>query len=406
MSVKPVTIPTKTLASSITSAATSFRLTDIISWDQVTPLTAADFGDQAYCVFRNAARTAIEIIEFDPATIASPSITILRRGLKFTGDLTTEVSTNKLSWTKGDTYVDLGTDTPQLFQWLKEYVDAAIVSGAVPATTSVLGISKLSVAPVSAFSPVVVGDNDPRILSTVEKARTVPFKTVLAGETINGATLPVPVFQNKTDNEFYACDANDNTRYKFLGFAVSDGTNGNPFTVQFSGIVQGFTGLSEGEKYYVTDTVGTISTTPGTQSILVGIAISETELLIQKGLLRAAGAGGSLGTASSSVVITTGFRPSKINIFAASAEDSAAAQSATLTINWCNGVAVGLSVFPETGNPPIVQNSLNLYKAITSASYMTFAITSVTDTGFTVSITETGTFDSVSGFMWEAEGEL
>jgi hypothetical protein len=113
MSITPTSVPTKILGSSITSSATSFILTDILGWDN-NPLTAADFGTQGYCVFRNAARTQIEIMEWNPATIASGSITIIRRGLKFTGDLTTEVTANKLSWTKGDTYVDLGTDTPQL----------------------------------------------------------------------------------------------------------------------------------------------------------------------------------------------------------------------------------------------------------------------------------------------------
>ncbi len=46
------------------------------------------------------------------------------------------------------------------------YIDTAIVSGGVPATTTVLGLNKMSVAPVSPGSPIAVGDNDPR-LSTV-----------------------------------------------------------------------------------------------------------------------------------------------------------------------------------------------------------------------------------------------
>lgn len=118
MSITPTSVPTKILGSSITASATSFTLNNILGWNG-SALTSADFGTQAYCVFRNAARTQIEIMEFDPTTIASSSITIVRRGLKFTGDLTTEVSGNKYTWTKGDTYVDLGTDTPQLFQYLQ-----------------------------------------------------------------------------------------------------------------------------------------------------------------------------------------------------------------------------------------------------------------------------------------------
>lgn len=138
MSFKPLTVPTKVLLVSMNSAATSFRLNNIKGWDNVN-LVAGDFGTQAYCVFRNASRTRVEIMEFDPATIANTSITILRRGLDFDGHLTTEISGNKLSWTKGDTYVDLGTDAPQVYQWLKEYFEttAPIISSGsgAPAST-------------------------------------------------------------------------------------------------------------------------------------------------------------------------------------------------------------------------------------------------------------------------------
>jgi len=127
MSVKAISVPTKILSQSITAAATTFRLNDIEGWDGAN-LTSASFGTQAYGVFRNAARTQVELFEFDPATIASTDITISRRGLKYDGDLTTEVSGNKYAWTRGDTYVDIGTDTPQIFQYLLENVAATDVN--------------------------------------------------------------------------------------------------------------------------------------------------------------------------------------------------------------------------------------------------------------------------------------
>jgi hypothetical protein len=230
-------------------------------------------------------------------------------------------------------------------------------------------------------------------------------RQMVAGETINGATLPVPVYQNKTDNEFYACDANDNTRYKYIGFATTDGTNGNPIRVQFSGVVSGFTGLQEGEKYYVQDTVGTIGTSIGTQEILVGIAISETELLIQKGVLRAAGNGGSLGTASGSLPVITGFRPSKISIFAKTI-NTAGTESSALDAFWVNGSLLGLSAAQDGGGTEVVENSVRLYRASGTTVYFTFSIGSVTDTGFTISWTLTGTWGGAAFFVWEAEGEL
>jgi len=102
-----------------------------------------------------------------------------------------------------------------------------------------------------------------------------------AGETINGGTLPVAVYQDTSDNELYACDGNDTAKLNFIGFATSNSTDGNPIDFQGNGIVGGFTGLAEGEYYYVQDDK-TIGTSQGTYAILVGIAVSTTEILIFK----------------------------------------------------------------------------------------------------------------------------
>lgn len=104
-----------------------------------------------------------------------------------------------------------------------------------------------------------------------------------AGETLNGATTPVPVYINTADDEFYACDGNDQTKLEFHGFAIDNGTDGNPVTVQHAGIVAGFSGLTKHAKYFVQDTAGTIGTSRGTYEVYVGVAISTTEILIDKG---------------------------------------------------------------------------------------------------------------------------
>jgi len=140
MSLNFITIPTKRLGANITAASTSFKLSDILGWDGVA-LTAADFGTQAFAVFRNDSNTVMEIMEFDPATIASTNITITRRGLKFNSDtITTEVTNNKLTWIKNETLVEIGTNTPQMYQWLKNYIDGVAIAGAAEASTTVKGI--------------------------------------------------------------------------------------------------------------------------------------------------------------------------------------------------------------------------------------------------------------------------
>lgn len=128
---------------------------------------------------------------------------------------------------------------------------------------------------------VVYDGTDMQLIS--ETGNRYSVRQMTAGETISGATTPAPVYQDTSDNEFYLCDGNDNTKLKFAGFAISDGTDANPVSVQFTGVVSGFTGLSEGEDYYVQDTAGTIATTKGTYETKVGVAISTTELLIQRG---------------------------------------------------------------------------------------------------------------------------
>lgn len=143
MSLLYTTVPTKTLGTSISASATAFTLNNITGWSG-SNLTAADFGTVAYGVFRNSTSTQLELFSWDPATIASASITILKRGLNFTGDLTTELTARKYAWVKGDTRVDLGTDTPQLFQFLKEYIDGISVAGAPNASTTVKGIVQAS----------------------------------------------------------------------------------------------------------------------------------------------------------------------------------------------------------------------------------------------------------------------
>jgi len=213
----------------------------------------------------------------------------------------------------------------------KKYIDDTAIAGGAKATEVIYGISKLSVAADSAVAPIAVGDNDNRVPTvdtstvtadmvaalagtgtpngttgkyvTLDSATATPTaskipiadgsgklddwvssvleKTLTAGETIAGATLPVAVYQNTTDNEFYACDGNDTDKLNFAGFGITDGTDGNDIGVQFTGVVPGFTGLSEGIYYYVQDDK-TIGVNQGTYSIIVGIAISETQLLIVK----------------------------------------------------------------------------------------------------------------------------
>lgn len=132
MSVKLLSVPTKFLAQSISSTSSSFKLNNIKSWaknslGQNINLTASDFGTRAFCVFRNATGSVIEVMEFDPATIASASITIVRRGLDFRGDPNTETTAYKLDWPAGS-IVQIGTDIAQTIHGVITVSDTAPVN--------------------------------------------------------------------------------------------------------------------------------------------------------------------------------------------------------------------------------------------------------------------------------------
>lgn len=65
-----------------------------------------------------------------------------------------------------------------------------------------------------------------------------------------------------------------------IGFAAATVSQDQDVKVQTRGTLSGFTGLEKGKVYYVSGTAGGISTTPGSTSKKVGVAISDTELEI------------------------------------------------------------------------------------------------------------------------------
>lgn len=142
MTLLPTSVPSKRLAESISSSSTAFILNSITGWDG-SALTSSDFGTEAWGVLRDPNNSRIEFFKWDPTTIANGTttgITVSLRGLKFTGDLSTEVTANKLTWTKNQTIVELGANPAQLYQWLKEYADDLAFAGVSDASATVKGI--------------------------------------------------------------------------------------------------------------------------------------------------------------------------------------------------------------------------------------------------------------------------
>lgn len=88
-----------------------------------------------------------------------------------------------------------------------------------------------------------------------------------------------------SDSKVYKCDASFDTSVAnaFIGFARASATSGNLCSIQCGDLYTNPAGLSNltlGD-YYVSDTAGSISSTAGTVSRKVGVAVSATKLLIK-----------------------------------------------------------------------------------------------------------------------------
>jgi len=109
------------------------------------------------------------------------------------------------------------------------------------------------------------------------------FMQLVSSTTINTTSGPVPVFIATSTNALVISEADVATTTDFLGFATSTNvTNGATGTVQISGIVNGFSGLTKGLPYYVQDTRGTIGTSVGSAELYVGTAVSATQILLDR----------------------------------------------------------------------------------------------------------------------------
>ncbi|HBP65505.1 MAG TPA: hypothetical protein DD730_14905 [Desulfosporosinus sp.] len=211
MSLIFASIPAKKLAQGITSASSTFYVNNILGFDGLTDVAPADLGTQHYICFRNDTGTRVEFMEVDPATISSGPITIVRRGLSYYGDRTTENTDLKLDWSAAGTSVMFGTDVPQIFQYLKEYIDAAAIAGAVPASTTAGGlVIEASQAEIAAGTTTKVGTNGTFKLFPALDKLVAWIATFTASETVKG------MVEEATDAEVAAGTATGGTGAKLV----------------------------------------------------------------------------------------------------------------------------------------------------------------------------------------------
>ena len=109
------------------------------------------------------------------------------------------------------------------------------------------------------------------------------YQSFTYGETI---AVNDALYLKASDGKVYKTSAsyNDERIYNFIGFAKEAGALNDVKKVQIGGKVEGFSGLTIGSFYYLSNTAGAVETAEGTYRKIIGLAISATELVIVKGI--------------------------------------------------------------------------------------------------------------------------
>lgn len=260
VTIKFVTVPSKTLVTSINSSAYSIQISDILGWDG-NALTSANFGDVLWAILRNSTNTQMEIMQLDPTTIANSSITVLARGLDFSGGLV-EVPANKLTWIKNDTIIELGTNPPQLL------TQGVMVSG----NQTIADLKIFTTLPQSSVVPVNSTDLVNKAYADAGFTGNVHYdQNIIAG--VAGAILiqGQVTYLKASDGKWYVADSSATATSVGvqLGIAQAAATLGGAVNILIGGRDKTQTGLTAGLSYYLS-TAGAISTTKGTNIRLVG----------------------------------------------------------------------------------------------------------------------------------------
>lgn len=270
--IKPTTVPSKRLAASIDASAATIQLNNITGWNG-SDLTASDFGTKLYAVLRNDTNTLMELIELDPSTIASASITILRRGLSFDGDLTTELTARKLTWVKNETIVEIGSNPPQLYKHFVDIVGDQTIDGVK--TLSSFPIKSGSTTPSSSTEFATKAYVDSIVAGTVNYDRQTVSGT--AGENVTAGQI---VYFKTSDQKWWKTDADAAATAQGVKIGIAQGNilaNASG-TFLIGGLDSNQTGLSAGSIYFLSGTAASLATTPGTFRRFVGVAVSTTSI--------------------------------------------------------------------------------------------------------------------------------
>lgn len=250
-------------------------------------ITTTDIGVKGFGTLEPGNGTQEESITFTGITQNSNGTATLT-GVKSALFVSPYTETSGLSKTHAGATTFILSNEAAFYGAILDYVDNALISGGIPATNLVQGITKLSVAAVSGANPIAVGDNDPRLPTSAQStylsqvSDKVGITNFVFGETISAGQ---PVYFRNSDGRVYLTNGGaSSTAYNYVGIAYESGIVGQTKKVQVSGTYSGLSGLSVGSSYYITATAGAISSTLATSVspyiVNVGLATATGSVLL------------------------------------------------------------------------------------------------------------------------------
>lgn len=230
-------------------------------------------------------------------------------------------------------------------------------------------------------------------LNTLSKAYT-------AGESIDASTTPQAVYLKASDGKIYKADTDaDESTYSFVGF-VGSGQNvvaDQSVTVTYGGVISGFSGLTAGDRKYLSATAGAISTTPpSSRKLEVGFVMSASDMLIYPKDVRIVAFSDSVSTGTTQVTNTktVGFRPRTI-IGVATISGNLVAVDSFFTVDDAAGQkALNCDVDESSGRGRV--KTSNIAQSSDGDDDSTTVINNFTATGFDI-VYNRGNFQGTSG---------
>jgi len=269
-----------------------------------------------------------------------------------------------------------------------------LATGAETAAGTATGGTGSPLVPAnSSFTATSSGSADANKVGVLGSAGTLAdgfmYITGTSGEAINAGQ---GVYIKASDSKLYkSVGTGDESTFSFVGVAA-DTVGAADLTLRVAppGSIFATTGLTAGAYYFVSDTAGTLATTPGTRFARVGLALSTTRLLVTTPKYIVRGSFTVSGTGNTTV--TTGFYPAHIQI--RSGLNVGVADTARCSIGDDSNSCVLVGSAAANGNSVDASNAAKIWLSGGTTVLLAGTVSAKSATGFTFN---TGTYSTNGG---------